>query len=470
MKRLQKITLIFFAILIALPILTFNFEKDAVSSIDNRMLAQNPFDLEYRTRAGADLSKDISNYVTDRIGLRDKMILGYTLLNDRLFGKMVHPTYTYGKDGYIFFKISENIQYGEFHEAFVDMVVQIQRYCEARNVPFLFVFEPRKDSVLTEYLPDGVHYDNSWSRQLLSSLEAKGVTCIDNTQLLIEKTEEGEAVFNQKYDAGHWNQLGGYYCTKQMLEAIQVYFPGTHVNDIEEFDISETLKTTLQVSEFPIHEMVPSFKKDIALEDRTAEFGAELVRDNTQRAFGYYVNPERLQEGSPRVLVFQGSHLNDTDKRLFLSNGLGEYIFVHNYQNVINFPYYYNIFQPECVVLEVAETSLLNAYFNYERMCAMNLNPVLETVLQSVTEDNTTEAPLPDALAVEEGTSLTKLIWIPETVDAEFAWLCLDQPYDMQKTADGTGYEVTVQNTVYEQNKESLKIVASHAETVTIYG
>ena len=39
----------------------------------------------------------------------------------------------------------------------------------------------------------------------------------------------------------------------------------------------------------------------------------------------------------------------------FLQTGLGEYIHVHNYENVLNFAYYFNIFQPECVVVEAAE-------------------------------------------------------------------------------------------------------------------
>lgn len=304
MKRLQSIFILVFAFLIALPIFTLNTEKNAISAIDNRALAQNPFDADYRAREGADLTQDIEDYVSDRLGLRDEMILGYTLMNDRLFKKMVHPIYTYGKDGQIFFKMQPKMEYGEFQQAFANMVVQVDRYCKARNVPFLFVFEPRKDSVLTEYLPAGVNYDNSWTRQLISNLEAQGVNCINNTDLLIEKSNGGETVFNQKYDAGHWNQLGGYYCTRQMLEEMRKQAPGIHVNDFSEFNVSEQLKTSLLVSEFPIHEMVPWFTKELELINKTDEFGAELERDSRYQTFGYYINPERLNEKSPRVLVF----------------------------------------------------------------------------------------------------------------------------------------------------------------------
>ena len=43
------------------------------------------------------------------------MITAYTVLNDRLFGKMVHPIYEYGKDGYVFGSgVSYTADFGEY--------------------------------------------------------------------------------------------------------------------------------------------------------------------------------------------------------------------------------------------------------------------------------------------------------------------------------------------------------------------
>ena len=61
-----------------------------MSEIDNRELAVNPL-----TNRGEDFTSDLENYVNDRIGFRNEMIYGYTVLNDKLFGKMVHPSYIY---------------------------------------------------------------------------------------------------------------------------------------------------------------------------------------------------------------------------------------------------------------------------------------------------------------------------------------------------------------------------------------
>ncbi|EGQ78353.1 hypothetical protein HMPREF9094_2402, partial [Fusobacterium animalis ATCC 51191] len=58
----------------------------------------------------------------DRIGGRERIINLYTELNDKVFNLLVHPTYTYGKDGYIFFKMKRNIEYEEYHRKFAETI------------------------------------------------------------------------------------------------------------------------------------------------------------------------------------------------------------------------------------------------------------------------------------------------------------------------------------------------------------
>ena len=69
MKRIQIIMISLFFLILLVPLVTFNFEKNSISEIDNRLLAENPFAEE------GDLTENIENYINDRLGLRDKMIL-----------------------------------------------------------------------------------------------------------------------------------------------------------------------------------------------------------------------------------------------------------------------------------------------------------------------------------------------------------------------------------------------------------
>lgn len=368
MRILRKIFIGLFFTLLAIPIICFNRKEHVISHIDNRELRENPFE----TENGENIADSIEAYVEDRIGLRDEMIEVYTSWNNTLFHEMVHPTYVYGKDGYVFFKPTDKMNYQEYHIVFAQMVAKLQSYCEERNASFLFVFEPSKMSVLREKLPEGYCYNNDWVSQFLKELDKLGVHYIDNTQLMCEKEAEGEVVFNKVYDAGHWNDLGAFYGVNHILEALSEQQSGIHINKKSEFEIGTKKETSLLVSEFKIDEDVPVFTRKETIIDKTEEYDAQVERNEQFPYFEYVENPKREAEGAPKVLVFQGSYMNEYGAKFF-ENSFGQYIAVHNYQNVMNMDYYFKLFQPECVIFEVTEYTVLDDYFSYDAMVNMEL-------------------------------------------------------------------------------------------------
>lgn len=74
MRKIKLAAVLAFSLLVLVPAALFRTEPGIASEIDNRMLAENPFSEEVRAKGG-DLTEDIENYVNDRIGLRDEMIL-----------------------------------------------------------------------------------------------------------------------------------------------------------------------------------------------------------------------------------------------------------------------------------------------------------------------------------------------------------------------------------------------------------
>ena len=377
MKFLRIITVLLFAAVILVPVCCFNTTPDAVSLIDNRKLTINPFELE------GDLTKNIENYVNDRIGLRDEAITAYTILNDKLFGKMVHPSYSYGKNGYVFGSgITTYNNFGDYHIAFADMVIEIQKYCEERNVPFLFVFNPAKPAVYREQIADGINYNREWVDLFFEELDKWGVHYWDNTQTLISLKENGVDGFNQKYDANHWNDLGAFYGTQAILQCLKEQCSNVHINALEEFTVGQTTKESLLVSKFPIHEQVPSWSLNVPITNLSSKYISGLDLHQSFSEFGYYVNNAEAVKNTPKALVFQGSYMNVLGCKYF-QNAFNEYIHVHDYQNVIDFPYYFNIFQPECVVFEVSEYTFSSTYFDQQKMCDIDFNPSLHTMESS---------------------------------------------------------------------------------------
>ena len=127
----------------------------------------------------------------------------------------------------------------------------------------------------------------------------------------------------------------------------------------------------------------------------------------------------------------------------------------------LDFAYYFNIFQPEYVVFEVGEYTLNSNYFDFDRMSAFDLNPVLSEVEKDEEKITIVQLELENpVLSVEQGETLTKIYWrTDETL--RYAWLCLDREYDMTLTEQG--WMVTVPTETYQTH-------IAHASELEIVG
>ena len=135
----------------------------------------------------------------------------------------------------------------------------------------------------------------------------------------------------------------------------------------------------------------------------------------------------------------------------FLENSLGEYIAVHDYENVINFEYYYNIFQPECVIFEVAEYTTNQVFFNQTNMQNMKLNPNEES-LEDEAEIIKTELSKDD-ISVNRRGNLCDITVAGMDMNVEYAYLKInDITYDLKRVGDTNAYNVTIDYNNYDKN------------------
>lgn len=464
MNKFKIMVLFLFAIVILLPVAMFRTEDEVISEIDNKKLAKSPW--YYWQQGDRNWQKRTRNYFNDRIGFRNEMIQTLTLLNDYLFGELVHPTYRYGQNGWIFTRRMDTPAYNEYHKSFIAMVKSISDYCNARGVPFLLVLEPQKQDIYPEYLPIGVKYDNSWAVEMKAELDKLGIRYVDNTDTLIREKRRGELVYNPKYDAVHWNDVGAFYGCNAILSELNKTIPEIKSNQAVDFQWGERLQTSLLVSKFPIEEMVPDVSVPLDnVENMANKYRDELKLDKNYHSFSYNVNHSHNTD-LPRTLVFQGSHMNGKGGK-YLAYALGEYIAVHNYQNVIDFPYYFNIFKPQCVVFEVAEGVLIgDEYFDKRRMDKINYNLPLKYILQENSIKKMAET-MSTKLTVKRGESLTTIKW-GEGISADYVWLFLDEEYDMCRDDDGE-YEVTLKTEDWDRWREKAIIAVLEDDKVTWY-
>ena len=218
MKKLNFITVIIFAVILLLPIVTFNFKPNQISAIDNRKLTEFP---AFNSNASVkEFVNDLNSYFNDRLGFRTLFISSSVLIQDKLFGVLVHPLYTNGKEGYVFLKLRPQLTDFEYVNEFVDFVAKLQTYCRERDAIFLFSLEPAKQTVYEQYLPKGVNYKNDRVKLMLSGLKDKNINSVYTAPALIEASKQTQ-VYNIKYDAGHWNDHGAFIGISHMLETLQ---------------------------------------------------------------------------------------------------------------------------------------------------------------------------------------------------------------------------------------------------------
>lgn len=450
MKALKTIFIILFVMMITIPMLLFNFQEDYVSQADNRVLQNNPFLHPDELGDPFELSSEMTSYCNDRVGLRQEAMSLYNTLNDKAFGVMEHPYYMKGQDGYIFMRKEANVVFSDFHRNFARMIVLIDQYCKERGTPFLFVFEPEKLSVMREYAPAGMVYDNSWVDEFLSILEENGVDYVDNTEILMEKYAQGEPVFNKQYDAGHWNDIGAFYGVNYILKHLQSSIPEIHINTEAEFDIGTEDVVDLQQNGLKVEETVPLYTPKREIEYQNDSYEEELKLNKDHHYFNHFVND---QVSSPRILCFQGSYMNTRGYK-FMANALRDYTAVHDYENIFDFEYYYNIFEPEYVIFEVAEYTFLDMFFDPDRLAEFETDPAPASFDTFAREERSIED---IHVAADVGESVTDISVTGLPRETDYAYAVMNgREYGIRLSEDGASFSVSSDRFL----KDELTVIA----------
>jgi len=357
MKKAQLGFLTLIALIILLPVCFFQHEKNHWSEIDNRNLAELSENVSIDQTA-----QELKSYVNERIGFRYQMIDAYNRINKTLFHVFSHPDYDLGKEEELYPNIIENQLYDSYRQTFVVALEKMQHYCEDRGIKFYLMFDPNKISIYPEYIPDGVNYSSEWVDRFLEECANRGITVVDNYHYFKEIKDEVK-LYNSKEDVAHWNDMGAFLGCNHVLRTLKEDFPAIEENRLEEMEVSEETVKYLQNSNIVINETVPRIRVpehwvNIGEAEREA-----LQKDATFANSAHFVSTSESDSSKPKILAFEGSYLYGGNHHAFLINQSREYITIHNYRNVLNLPYYVNVYQPDLVLFDVAEFVFAEYFF-----------------------------------------------------------------------------------------------------------
>ena len=217
-KTLNYVFLIACILLIAIPVLWFNFAPDQISVAENRLLAE-PSAISQGLSV---FMKSLDDSINDRIGFRDEMVRLYRELTVNVF-KGRNDAVLIGKDGWLYYQddlpdyTGTNIDGEKIAEA-VGVLSGIDAWCRERNIQFVFALCPNKSSVYSEYMPDYVRKADVTTMQLVAeAAEQAGVTVLCPIETLLEKKAAQELYM--RLDT-HWNVFGAECMMEEMAEKL----------------------------------------------------------------------------------------------------------------------------------------------------------------------------------------------------------------------------------------------------------
>lgn len=436
MKKVASIvfSLICF-ILILVPLLLTETEEGAISGVDGRLLAEKPI-------IGNDgYTTGMEAWLKDRLGFGDYLKIIYETANDRAFGELINPVYQYGRGKYTFYKIHNNIQYNSYHTKFVDMVTKMKEYCESRGTRFYFVFNPEKETLYREQLPAGVNYNDEWADRMLGEMSERGVNCID-LRMVLKNVAKDEKVFDQKNDAGHWNQNGAFYGMRELTKRMHEDLSRVKVLEKDEYDISSLKIKKIYASNQDVDEIIPVYSLKSGFKDITGELKNELKIDQSNPYFQRIENDSENAEGIEKLLLFEDD-LHDQ----FAFARSKDTLEIYCLQNAVNFDYYYNFYKPDVVVFECMESVINDECFSEAEIEAKDPNPAILEIFPEESFSGRKDALLnniddfsTDGVAVLiPGKEIDNVFLSDSLYDARYAWLITeDDALDFLRNGQNT--------------------------------
>ncbi len=314
---------------------------------------------------------DYEEWLSDNLRGRQIIVPVYSMMQQKLFGRIVKNDIVEGKDHWLFTRSEEMLAtYSHTDipdEAMIDHYVSLfeglNDILKQRNIRFYYFPCYDKVSIYPEYYTPGVFADGDCSRAdiFINALETNtDIKVVDpKPALLSAKSENADIpLYFKSFDSNHWNWKGASIGYEVLMNEID----SDCAEDIrilkeDDYEIYNTeVCADIYGYKYPYPELIPeaTLKSAEASEvpiESIKEPGIELGDSYTHE----YVNP--LAENDIRILL-----INDSFVRMFLKDNIAE-SFAHtlsvNLTKLENLETVIDEYDPDIVVLENTEFTFL---------------------------------------------------------------------------------------------------------------
>lgn len=245
-KKKEKILTILFFIIIGLPYIIWFFIADYVDvgNYEKRELAKKPV---LKWERIEEFSTDAENYINDYLPFRNQMIRFNNILEYYVFNNSNNGNVIVGDEGWLFFKEGEenssmecykgtNLFTEEELQQMLDNLITTRDSLAKTDCEFVLFIPSNKERIYAEYVPDyyGDPAEEYATLQLVEYIrENSNIRVVYPYETMLQMKEKlGEDVFLYHKTDTHWNELGGYVGTSELLKELGIEMPGLEESNI----------------------------------------------------------------------------------------------------------------------------------------------------------------------------------------------------------------------------------------------
>jgi len=327
-----------------------------VESLENRKLASLPNSDEidvYITQLEA--------YLKDQFALKPVLTFFDSWLKIKLFETSSQPNITLvGEDGYMFPVVLEILKDYKHQVQFIpeglasvkNNLEERRDWLKKRGIPFIVVIPPNKQTIYPEKMPKEYIRGQHQGRldQLLNYLVKNAeIDIIDLRPVLKAKKEIKESPIFYRYDM-HWNNLGGFYGYRSLMNKAAEYYPELKPYNFADFDTS--------TSYYPDGDLASSLLLQDIYKKREIEFEPlfPLKKEEATYYRGLINGTQFAVEGKKlKLVMFHDSY--GVNINPFISNHFAKSVFIwdHNFDSEL-----IEIEKPDLVIHEISELFILH--------------------------------------------------------------------------------------------------------------
>jgi hypothetical protein len=242
-----------FIVIVFLPSTVNMLGIESGVSTEQRTLAKKPV---FR------LNRDIINlypreyetYINDNFGLKSFLVWLNSYIDVKVLKSSPIDRVALGKEGWLYATKEGKLNMIDIYRGMIffsdeellrikNNLVEQNEWLKERDIPFVLLIAPNKETVYPEYLPDSIKKVQEKGRldQLISYLKANtNINIIDGREVLLNNKGVGRLYY--KTDS-HWNELGAYYGHKAIMDQVGKSFPKLKSTELNDYNIVTEVKS-----------------------------------------------------------------------------------------------------------------------------------------------------------------------------------------------------------------------------------